>query len=201
MAPKKKPLLDAYIRTEFGDVLADGIHADPERLAEDICYVPGFSEKRVERDKQMAEVAAGTRKPGDVAPLPINLRWVRRSDAKGSPQNRNQVITAAMGYEMVNADTDKGQSWLTKVPDGAEILPGGLIVKGDTVLMKCSAEQAAKNSAENFKRMVELGDLEFESAPDSATPNQKSLSAMGGSVQKVKTDGPIDIKGTGRFSK
>jgi hypothetical protein len=200
MAPKKKPLLDAYIRTEFGDELAEGIQADPERVAEDITYVPGFSELRVARDKQLAEVGEGKRDIKDVVSLPINLRWVRRSDSKGNPQNRNQVITANMGYEMVNAETDKGQAWLTRLPDGSEILPGGMIVKGDTVLMKCTAKRAAQNQAANFKRMVELGSLEFDAPPENtATPNGVGLSAMGGSVTKVATDGPINIKDTGRY--
>ncbi len=198
MAPKKKPLLDAYIRTDFGDELAAGIVTDPERVAEDITYVPGFSELRVARDKQLAEVVKGERKPSDVMPLPINLRWVRRSDSKGHPDSRNQVLTANMGYEIVNAETDKGSAWLTRLPDGAEILPGGQIVKGDTVLMKCTAKRAAQNQAANFKRMVDMGSLEFDSVENSTTPNQKSLSDMGGSVTKVETDGPINIKDTGR---
>ena len=127
MAPKKKPLLDAYIRTEYGDVLAENVHADPERIDGDITYVPGFSDLRVMRDKQLGEVVKGERDQNDVAPLPINLRWVRRSDSKGNPDPKNQVMTANMGYEPVNAETDVGQPWLTRLPEGAQILPGGLI--------------------------------------------------------------------------
>ena len=195
---KKKPLLDAMIRTEFGDVLAEGVYADPERVAEDITYVPGFSEMRVERDKALGEVARGERDAVDVPQLPINLRWSRRSNTKGDPDHSRSILAQNMGYEPVNAETDKGQPWFTRLPEGAQILPGGLVVKGDTVLMKCSKERAAKNSAENFKRMVELGTFEFDT-PDGAVGPGSSLAAMGGTINKIPTDGPIPIKGTGRL--
>lgn len=131
--------------TEFGEAMVDPTReTSGTDVGTDPTYVPGFSDLRFERDRQLAEAAKGKRPPTTVKPLPINLRWAKRAKVNGEPDGRKVQKARQQGYEPVTA-ADLGSVWLRELPEGATTLPSGEIVKGDTVLMKCAAERAALN--------------------------------------------------------
>ena len=146
----KRPLVASAIRTEFGDVLDEPSFYDAGGVDRDQTYVPGFSDLRRARDLEIADVASG-RKPAHeakIAPLPVNLRWVRNSTPRdGAPDSRKQVASGNLGYTVVSKDAIGKEPWLTKLPPGAKIMPDGSIQKGDTVLMVTDAKTAARNAA------------------------------------------------------
>lgn len=144
----KRPLVEATIRTEFGDVLEDSAFYDPGAADRDLSYVPGFSDMRKARDVELAAVASGKKDKRDakIEPLPVNVRWARATDVRGNPDARKQIGASNLGYRLVS-EQDKGQAWLTDLPPGATITADGSIRKGDTVLMVCDGKTAARNAA------------------------------------------------------
>lgn len=147
--PKQRPLIETTIRTEFGDVLDDASFYDVSGSDRDLTYVPGFSDMRRARDLELAQVASG-KLPAHKAkrePLPVNLRWARATDTKGSPDSRKLVAAGNMGYKLVNQSDVKQHAWLRDVPPGSDIGVDGSIRKGDTVLMVADGKTAARNAA------------------------------------------------------
>lgn len=160
-----RPLIPTGFVTEFGEA-----HIPEEGLSDvgaDPTYVPGFSDLRLERDIQVAEAARGQRPKSRIKPLPINLRWSRSQKVTGKPDETKVQSARLRGYEPVT-EADIGQSWLTKLPDGAIKLPDGTIQKGDTILMKCAPERAAQNAYRKHQLTVER---------------------LGSSIQKVQEEG------------
>jgi len=136
-----KPLVPTGIMTEFG-----ALHDDPATLMNemgmnrDITYVPGFSDLRREADLARAE----GRKP---EPLPVNLRWVRRTKANGTPTQERVIITKGKQYRPVTKkDLDAGHPWLKAMPPSATYLPDGTIGSADMQLMVCDQEAAKRNA-------------------------------------------------------
>ena len=156
--PEKSPVRDLVptgIMTEFGELLDDPTESASmggQKL--DLVYTPGFSEMRWARDKALAEVAQGKRARTEVPTLPVNVRLVRRSNMAGKPDMQKQISSSNRGYRAVNKD-DVGQPWFTRLPDGAEVLADGSVVKGDTAYMVCSKEKAARNRYENDRKTIQ----------------------------------------------
>jgi len=135
--PVVRPIVRTGINTEFGE-----LQDDPETLMEaqfgDVLHVPGFSEMRRAYDLAVAEKRTPT-------PLPVNLRWVRRTKADGKPTNERTSVVQQAEYRPVKF-TDIGQPWLTEMPRSAVKLPDGTIGSGDAVLMVQSARAAARSA-------------------------------------------------------
>ena len=145
MASNLKPLVATAIRTEFGEVIEDA--AFYENAHRDLTYVPGYSDLRRARDKKLGEISQGKLpKHTKVDTLPVRLQWVRTAKASGAPDSYKQVQFGTDGYREVT-QADVGQEWLTAVPAGAQVGPGGAIHQGDCVLMVCDAPRAARNAA------------------------------------------------------
>jgi hypothetical protein len=142
---KKRPLVETAIRTEFGDVVEDSSFHDVGGSDRDLSYVPGFSDMRRARDREVADVTQG-RKRATPALLPVNVRWVRAADLRGAPDARKQIGASNLGYRKATKD-DIGEDWLKELPPGAQYDAEGAIRKGDVVLMVASGEQAARNAA------------------------------------------------------
>lgn len=136
------PLVLTAPVSEFGD-LPEGFN-DPQEQDRDNSYVPGFSDMRRARDVAIAHYVRHKGERSAIQPLPVNLRWARNQNMKGDPDSSKQFGHGGRGYR-VATKTDVGQAWLTKLPPGAELGADGSIRKGDTVLMVCDAQQAAKN--------------------------------------------------------
>lgn len=173
----KRPLVNTAIRTEFGDVLDDASFYDASSVDRDLSYVPGFSEMRRERDLEMAAVAAGRKDKRDarIDPLPVNLRWVRKSTPRGAPDGMKQIASGNFGYRAVNKDQIGKQDWLTEMPPGATLAADGSIEKGDTVLMVCDGRTAARNAA---RKAAQTNRMVNEAA-----------AAAGGLLHTAKTEG------------
>ena len=144
----KRPLVEATIRTEFGDVLDSPDFYDVSGADRDLSYVPGFSEMRRARDRALADVAQGRKDKRDVVlePLPVNVRWTRSADVRGAPDARKQIGAGNLGYKSVS-EQDVGNPWLTSLPPGATVAADGSIRKGDTMLMVADGKTAARNAA------------------------------------------------------
>lgn len=138
-----RPLVPTAIRTEFGDVLDN---EDLRSGQHDLTYVPGFSDMRLQRDLQLAEVAQGRRKLSDVRTLPVRCQLVRTTKQTGEPDQMKPVSYSLQGYKPAT-EADIGKEWLTALPPAARIVGGGEIRIGDCTLMVTDAKTAARNAA------------------------------------------------------
>ena len=147
--PQRRPLVNGQPVDEFGAVSeAESFH-DPVGQGQDLLYVPGWSQLRQERDKQLAEYNAGTRLGQDVLALPVNVRWTRRADIKeGRPDPQKLASVANQGYRAVTKEMVGKEKWLTELPPGASVQADGTIrnAAGDLQLMYAPASVAARNA-------------------------------------------------------
>lgn len=150
----KKPLVDAVAVTEFGGI--EDLAEFRDEAQHDYTYVPGFSDLRRQRDRELGEVVAGERKAANVSTLPVNLRWVRDTGSYGKTGSARM-----QGYQAVTkADLDAKPPWLTGMPPGATMGPDGTIrtAAGDLVLMKTTRERAAKNVIRKQRAALAMAD-------------------------------------------
>lgn len=136
--------------SEFGDLRESAAFYDESIMDRDHSYVPGYSELRRQVAEQMAEVKRGLRAPKDVTPLPVGLRWARAQDVAGKPDSSKQFGHGRKGYRIANGNPkdkggDVGNVWLKELPPGCTVGADGSIRNGDTVLMVCSREDAARS--------------------------------------------------------
>lgn len=146
----KKPLVDTMMVTEFGGVEESEVFRQDAGF--EYTYVPGYSEKRRQRDAELLEVAHGERKAHDVSSLPVRLHWTRCSGNYTKTASR-----MANGYRAVTkADLDSKPAWLTAMPPGAKLSPSGEITTaaGDLVLMVADQKTAARNAARVQRRQL-----------------------------------------------
>ena len=145
-----KPLVPTGIVTEFGELkdVPDRLF-DEQGMNSDPTYVPGFTDMR-----RAADIArANGKKP---LPLPVNLRWVRRTrPGTDTPTNERQIWVGNRGYKPVRADQVGTVPWLTAMPAGAHKLPDGTIGNMDGQLMVCDQDRAMRNSAAKTVKWLE----------------------------------------------
>lgn len=151
----KVPLIDAEPPPEFGAVVMDPSFADPNGANFSSTYVPGFSDMRIRRDTEIAEVRAGTRQAKDVSTLPVNCRWVRCQRVSGEPDNTKLWTASQQGYQPVKASQVGQEAWLKDMPLGSTTDGNGMIRNGDTVLCVASAQRAGQNFAMKAARTRE----------------------------------------------
>lgn len=187
----KKPLVNVTQVTEFGGIedlesfKAEGVSQN------DYTYVPGFSDMRMNRDKDLAKFAAGEIQAKDISILPVNCRWFRQVKGSGSDPDQMRVAHAInQGYRVVTKD-DIGQPWMTSLPPGAQVAPDGTIksAAGDIGLFVIDQQGAARNAMRKKIRTEELVDgMQFGAG---------SLNEVG---MKAKAD-PVITKATVEVSK
>lgn len=142
-----RPLVPTGIMTPFGVLLDDPSNPLTADGSPDQVWTPGFSDLRVKRDKELAEVAQGLRSPKDVSTLPVNVRLVRRTTKSGAPDQQKQMQSSLNGYRPVQkSEIGPHNPWFTGMPGGATELPDGTIAKGDCVYMVADAQTAARNT-------------------------------------------------------
>lgn len=139
-----RPLVPTGVINEFGPVELDMEYEARMGSGLDHTYVPGFSEMRVRRDKEVEEAHRGQRPWNRVFTLPVNMRWSRRTKASGNPDETKVQNARLQGYEPATK-ADIGKPWLERLPDGATFGPDNTILKGDAVLMVCPQQRAAQN--------------------------------------------------------
>lgn len=147
-----KPLIQSAPLSEFGDFPDSPEFNDPNAQDRDQTYVPGFSDRRRERDIAVSEFIAGRITREDIPTLPVNLRWARNQTKAGVPDSAKPFLHGRKGYRAVTKD-DVNAEWLTHIPPGAQIGADGTIRNGDCILMVASAQDAAK-SERNKRALV-----------------------------------------------
>lgn len=145
------PIVFSSPPPEFGELKEDPRFRDEHDADSDLSYVPGFSDLRRRRDREVMEVMNGRRRAKDVVTLPCNLRWARSANKAGEPDSRKVLSHARRGYRLVTKD-DIGAEWLKELPYGASIGADGAIRQGDCELMVTDAQQAARNQREKERR-------------------------------------------------
>lgn len=151
-----KPLIETKVLTEFGEVYDSPDFYQVNGADKDHTYVPGFSDLRRARAVAQARAKRGEIPASAVPLMQVRLQWVRTQKTNSAPDNTKEVQAGNDGYREVT-NKDIGQPWLTALPQGAKVIAGGRIQKGDVTLMVCDGQQAAKNAARNAfqtKRML-----------------------------------------------
>lgn len=170
---KKVPLIISSPPPDFGEVTSDAAFDDPQGRRGDLGFVPGFSEQRERRDREVAEVMRGERRSNDVFTLSHNVRWGRCQTKNGTPENTKIFGHANSGYRLCTQQ-DIGQPWLKELPPGASYGADGTIRQGDVVLMVTDQQHASRNMAAKQRRTRQQ--LE-------ATKDAYKDSVVGGSVE------------------
>ncbi len=140
------PLVLTAPASEFGYLAQTPDFNDPKVMDRDASYVPGFSEMRRARDTAVAKYVNHQIQRSEIPELPVNMRWARNQNKAGQPDSQKVFGHSTKGYRVANK-TDVGQPWLKEMPPGTTTAADGSIIKGDTVLMVATKEQAAKNAA------------------------------------------------------
>lgn len=148
------PLIETAALSEFGDLTEQAAFHDPDRMGRDVSYVPGFSEMRRDVALQVAAAKRGEIDAKTIKPLPVNLRWGRCQDVRGNPNDVKLFGHSRHGYKPVTKDMI-GKEWLTAAPPGSQVQADGTIRNGDTMLLWCPREDAARNEFAKRKQTEE----------------------------------------------
>lgn len=192
MAPKgglKVPLVLTQPPPEFGELQETPEFHDMATMNADLTYVPGFSEERYARDREINEVMKGTRRPKDVRSLTNNFRWARCQNKKGEPDSRKVVRAGNRGYEAVTKEMVGAGKLIPTLPAGAVFAADGTVRQGDTQLMVATAARVARNEF-NKRARTEASTRGAEAGFEAA------LEAVGG--RPVRGAGPFIQKEVGR---
>jgi len=143
----KDPLIVAGDRSLVGGVEGSAQLFDVAASAGDVTYVEGYSDKR--RHNALAQTDIGRERGLKKVAVPHRLHWVRNSTPTGKPDARDITSHRMNGYEFVTKDNlaDLG----LKAPASGQLDSAtGRYTCGDTVLMYCTRDVAARN--ENMLR-------------------------------------------------
>jgi hypothetical protein len=162
----KDPLIVAGDRSLVGGVEESAHLFDVAASAGDVTYVEGYSDKR--RHNALAQTEMGRQHGMKKVAVPYRLHWARTSTPSGKPDARDIVSHTMQGYEFVTKDrlADLG---LQAPASGQLDTATGRYICGDTVLMYCTREVAARN--ENVLRR--------------ATEDRSSADATGAHLEKA----------------
>jgi hypothetical protein len=162
MSAPVKPIVRTGILTEFGMVTDEkDLFNDPTGASGDLTYVPGFSDMRREHDLAKARGETPT-------PLPVNLRWVRRTRLTGQPDNTRLIQVGNQGYKPVSAEQVGKEAWIKAMPPGSDKLPDGTVGNLDWVLMVTDGKRAAKNAASKTVKFLEQNTASLPQALEQA---------------------------------
>ena len=145
----KKPYTEVTERNPFGDENVD--EEVMEGLGRDITFVPGYSEKRMQREELIA-------KGYDPGSLDYRLHWVRAQHPSGMADGSKIAEMKAKGYTFLKWDEAKSLG-ITIEDSAAAKSETGNIVNGDLVLMV--ADKAA--AATEFRRARQALDAQHDS--------------------------------------
>jgi hypothetical protein len=155
-----KQLVNANLITEFGGVEETPDFRNEGVAQHDYTYVPGFSDLRRKRDTELGQLARNEIRANEVSTLPVNVRWYRTVQGKGSEPDMMRAYAAQnQGYKAVTK-ADIGQPWLTRLPPGAIEAPDGTIRSsgGDLALYVINQQGAARNAYRKKKATEDMID-------------------------------------------
>jgi hypothetical protein len=190
VADLKKPLVNANLLTEYGEI-EDIESFKAEGIAQhDYTYTPGFSEMRVNRELALGAYKRNEIRAGEVPTLPVNCRWFRTVKGTGSDPDQMRVAHAKnMGYRAVTKE-DVGQAWLTAVPPGGMVAPDGTIksAAGDLVLCVIGQQGAARNAMRKK--------IAAEASVDGLEMSAEGLGSVGKQFRGAEPTVTVHIGGT-----
>lgn len=135
----KDPLISAADRSPFG-----AAQETPEfyNYGQDVTYVGGYSDKR--RHNALAGTEAGRLQGLKRVHIDKRLHWARAMTPGGKPDGQDIASHRAQGYDFVTKDNLASLN--LDVPASGQLDPTtGRYTCGDTVLMYCTREIAARN--------------------------------------------------------
>ena len=143
----KDPLIVAGDRSLVGGVEGSRALFDPHQAAGDVTYVEGYSDKR--RHNALADTEFGKQHGLKRVPVTHRLHWARTSTPSGKPDAQDINAHRMQGYGFITKDNL--DTFGIKAPPSAQLDPAtGRYLCGDTVLMGCTRDVAARN--ENMLR-------------------------------------------------
>lgn len=153
----KRPLVAAGERAFKGETRESADFYDP-MVAQDYTFVPGYSDKRRINDERM-------RKGQAPLPMPYRFQLVPTTKPNGQPDNRRVAEWSMKGYRKVSkADIESGSLGI-KMPPAAVITADGAVRIGDSDLMYCGADNAAKEEARG-RSAIEARNADDNAAQD-----------------------------------
>ena len=130
----KDPLIAAADRSPFGAAPESASYFD---AGQDVTFVKGYSDVRMQNVERV-------RNHERQIPLKYRLQWARQMTPAGKPDGRDLASHRAKGYDFVTKDNLASLG--LEAPASGQLDPTtGRYVCGDTVLMYCSREVAARN--------------------------------------------------------
>lgn len=184
-----RPLVNSEPVSEFGEFAEMETETGE---APDILAVPGWSDLRKRRDRELGEYARGERLGQDVSSLPVNVRWAALHAGTGvggglKPNPVKLMQHVNDGYRAVQATEAGKVPWLTAVPPGARIQPDGTIVNaaGDMTLVVIDAKGAHRNAQRKLRAAVAQ-----QGAPSAMESTVREVGARGADPTMEVTKGP-----------
>jgi len=141
----KRPLVPTQARAHLGEARESAEFNDMSGAAQDLTYVPGYSDLRRKRDRAIAEGKKAE-------PLPYRLQLVRVKNAAGNPDGRMAAQWRALGYREVPHSEMEAMG--IAMPVGGMASADGFVDVGDTRLFVCDAQRAARNE-KNWRRATD----------------------------------------------
>ena len=130
----KDPLISVADRSPFGAAPEAASYFDS---GQDVTYVGGYSDVRRENANRL-------RNKERPLPLKYRLQWARAMTPTGKPDGRDLASHRAKGYDFVTKDNIASLGF--EAPASGQLDPTtGRYTCGDTVLMYCTREIAARN--------------------------------------------------------
>ena len=145
----KRPLISVQDKDPFA--------AAREAQTNDLTYLQGYSNKRMQIDDDERRNRAPS------VQLSHRFHYVTDKKPSGIPDGRKLTSFKAQGYRMVK--WDEAANLGIEVPLHAEQTVDGGIRVGDTVLMVCSAENAAKLEAQGRSAIDEKTSADYTASP------------------------------------
>ena len=153
----KRPLIVAGERAFKGETREAATFYDP-MVAQDYTFVPGYSDKRRANDERMRKGLAPV-------PMPYRFQLVPVTTPAGRPDGRRIAEWSMKGYRKVSkADIESGSLGIT-MPPAAIITADGAVRIGDSDLMYCGADNAAREEARG-RSAIEARNADDNAAQD-----------------------------------
>jgi len=150
-------LVVAGERAFKGEVREASTFYDP-MVAQDYTFVPGYSDKRRINDERI-------RKGQNPIPMPYRFQLVPVTTPAGKVDNRRVAEWSMRGYRKVKqSDIESGGLGIS-MPPAAVITAEGSIRIGDSDLMYCGADNAAKEEARG-RSAIEARNADDNAAQD-----------------------------------
>lgn len=137
----KKPLISIGDRDAFGSAREQDSFYDLDQQAQDVTWIPGYSDKR--RQNTFADTEQGRQAGVKKVRIENRMHLARTQTPSGKPDSRDVTSRINQGYRYVTKENIASLG--IEAPPSAQLDAAGHYVIGDTVLMYCPRDVAARN--------------------------------------------------------